>query len=49
MDIQKGYKVLNTYEVYEYEVIKYDPHTRDGGPLADYINMFLKLTAEAGG
>jgi len=36
-------------KVYEYEVTKYDPHTRDGGLFADYINTFLKLKAEASG
>jgi hypothetical protein len=36
-------------EVYEYEVTKYDPHTREGGLFADYIKTFLKLKAEAGG
>ena len=36
-------------EVYEYEVTKYDPHTREGGLFADYINTFLKLKAEASG
>jgi len=36
-------------EVYEYEVNKYDPHTREGVLLADYINMFLKLKYEASG
>ena len=36
-------------EVYEYEVTKYVPHTREGGLFADYINTFLKLKAEASG
>jgi hypothetical protein len=36
-------------EVYEYEVTIYDPHTREGGRFADYINTFLKLKAETSG
>ena len=28
---------------------KYDPHTRDGGLFADYINTSLKFQAEASG
>ena len=34
-------------EVYEYEVTKYEPHTREVGLFAEYINTFLKLKAEA--
>jgi hypothetical protein len=36
-------------EVYEYEVTKFNPHTREGGRFADYINTYLKLKAEASG
>jgi hypothetical protein len=36
-------------EFYEYEVTKYDPHTRGGGLFADYIKTFLKLKVEASG
>jgi hypothetical protein len=36
-------------EVYEYRVIRYDPHTGEGGLFVDYINTFLKLKAEASG
>ena len=47
--IQKGYQVIDIMEVYEYEVTIYDPHTREGGRFADYINTFLKLKAETSG
>ena len=47
--IQKVYKVLEIFEVYEYSVIQYDPRTREDGQFADYINMFLKLKAWASG
>ena len=36
-------------EVYENEMTKYDPHTREGGLFADYINTIVKLKAEASG
>jgi len=39
--IQKGYLFLDISEVYEYEVTKYDPHTREGRLFAEYINTFL--------
>ena len=47
--IQKGYEALDIIEVYEYEVVKYDRQTREGGLLAGYVNTFLKLKAEASG
>ena len=37
LPIQKGYKVLDIIEVYEYEV-KYDPQTREVVLFANYIN-----------
>jgi len=46
---QKGYQVLDIFEVYEYEMTKYDPHTLEGGLFADYINRFPKLKAEDSG
>ena len=41
--IRKGYHVLDIMEVYEYEVMKYDPHTRESGLFAEYNNTSLKL------
>ena len=38
--IEKGYKILDIHEVYEYQVTKY---------IQGYINTFLKLKAEAKG
>jgi hypothetical protein len=38
--VQKGYKVTEVYEVYEYETTQYDPQSRDGGLFVDYINTF---------
>jgi len=38
-----GYKILEIYYVYEYQVIKYNSQTGKGGLFVDYINTFLKL------
>jgi len=43
--VEKGYKVLEIYEVYEYQVTQYNPETGEGGLFVDYINTFLKLKA----
>jgi G:T-mismatch repair DNA endonuclease (very short patch repair protein) len=47
--VQKEYKILQIYEVYEYAVTQYDPKTGQGGLFVQYINTFLKLKAEASG
>jgi hypothetical protein len=49
MAVEKGYKVVEVYEVYEYQTTMYDRQTREGGLFVDYINTFLKLKAEASG
>jgi len=47
LGLEKGYRILQIYEVYEYEVSKYNPETGEGGLFVEYINSFLKLEAEA--
>jgi hypothetical protein len=47
--VQNGYRLLNVYEVYEYQVTRYDKQTGDRGLFALYIDTFLKLKAEASG
>ena len=47
--VEKGYRILDIYEVYEYQVTQYNPETGDGGLFLDYINNFLKLKEEASG
>ena len=42
--VSVGYKILNIYEIWQYEVTQYDPKTNKGGHFADYINTFLKNT-----
>jgi hypothetical protein len=47
--IEKGYKLLDIHEVYQYRVTQYNRETGEGGLFVDYINTFLKLKAEASG
>jgi hypothetical protein len=47
LDEQKGYRLVNLYEVYEYQFTRNDSQTREGGLFAQYIDTFLKLKAEA--
>jgi hypothetical protein len=47
--ISKGYKVLECYEVWEYNVTQYNPKTKSGGIFAEYVNNFLKLKQMASG
>ena len=39
----KGYRILEIYEVYEYQVTQYNHETGQGVLFVDYINTFLKL------
>lgn len=48
--VEKGYRILNIYEVYHWsKTSQYDPVTKTGGLFASYINMFLKIKQEASG
>ncbi|XP_041349362.1 uncharacterized protein LOC121368687 [Gigantopelta aegis] len=48
--MEKGYRVIRVYEVYNWpETMQYEPTTHEGGLFADYINTFLKLKQEASG
>jgi len=49
LGVQKGYRILEIHELYEYNVTRYDPETREGDLFAGYINSFFKLKAEASG
>jgi len=46
--VEKGYRILEIQEVYEYRVNRYDPVTGQGGLFADYIDTFLKIKAQLG-
>ena len=39
--VDKGNKILEILEVYEYQVTWYDPETGNGGLFAEYIDTFL--------
>ncbi|XP_070521947.1 uncharacterized protein [Cardiocondyla obscurior] len=45
--IEKGYLVRAVSEIWQYNVTRYDPTTRQGGLFTDYINCFLQLKQEA--
>ncbi|XP_070515350.1 uncharacterized protein [Cardiocondyla obscurior] len=47
--IEKGYLVRAVNEIWQYNVTRYDPTTRQGGLFTDYINCFLQLKQEASG
>jgi hypothetical protein len=47
--VQKGYHVIEVYEVYKYKVTQYNPQRGRGGLFVEYINTFLKLKAQASG
>jgi hypothetical protein len=47
--VQKGYQIIEVYEMYEYKVRQYNPKTGRGGLFAEYIDTFLKLKSQASG
>ena len=47
--VQKGYKLVEVHEVYEYRVTQYDPQTGTGGLFVQYRDNFLKLKIESSG
>jgi len=47
LSVEKWYRILEIYEVYEYQVTQYNPETGEGGLFVDYINTFLKLKVDA--
>ena len=46
LTIEKGYRILEIYEVYENLVTKYNPETGEGELFVAYVNTFLILNAE---
>ena len=47
--VQKGYEVIEIFEVNEYAVMQYDPQTGQGGLFVEYVDTFIKLKTEARG
>jgi hypothetical protein len=39
--VQKGYRLVKVYVIYEYQVTRYDRQTREGDLFAQYIDSFL--------
>jgi len=47
--VEKGYRILEIHEVYEYQVTQNKRETGEGVLFVDYINTFLKIKADASG
>ncbi|XP_018576210.1 uncharacterized protein LOC108914802 [Anoplophora glabripennis] len=47
--LEKGYKIVEIYEIWKYKIEQYNPNTKSGGLFADYISTFLKLKQQASG
>ncbi|XP_051172370.1 uncharacterized protein LOC127288773 [Leptopilina boulardi] len=45
--VNLGYKIVKIYEIWQYDIVQYDPATREGSLLVSYINNFLKIKQEA--
>jgi hypothetical protein len=45
--VQKGYRILEVYELYEYNITRFDHEAREGGRFAGCIDTFVKSKAEA--
>jgi len=46
---EKGYRILEIYDVYECQVTQYNPETGECRLLVAYMNTFFKQKAEASG
>ena len=47
--VQYGYRILEIFEIWQYQMTKYDPHTKQGGLFAEYISEFYKSKLAASG
>lgn len=47
--LNHGYQLIETFELWLYQVEQYDPKTKRGGIFTEYMKMFLKLKTEASG
>ncbi|KAJ8933580.1 hypothetical protein NQ318_015967 [Aromia moschata] len=47
--VEKGYAILEIYEVWKYQVERYNPELKSGGLFSDYISTFLKIKQQASG
>jgi hypothetical protein len=46
--VVKGYRILEIFEVYEYQITQYSRETNQGGLFVDYINIFKTKTEVSG-
>jgi len=46
---EKGYRIIEIYEVYEYQFTQYNNEAGEGGLFVDYIKNFMKLKADSSG
>jgi len=47
--VENVYRIIEIFEVHEYQITQYSRETDQGGLFVDYINTFLKLKEEASG
>lgn len=47
--LEKGYKIIDVYEIWEYNVTQYDKRTNTEGLFTAMVNKFLKTKQEASG
>lgn len=47
--VSHGYILLDSFELWSYESVKYDRNTGERGLFADYVDNFLKLKQESSG
>ncbi|XP_046397765.1 uncharacterized protein LOC124164478 [Ischnura elegans] len=47
--VRKGYKIIDTAELWQYDCTKFDKAKNSGGLFSNYINTFLKIKMEASG
>lgn len=47
--IEMGYKIITIHEIWEYEVMQYNPKTKQGGVFASYIDNFVKIKVQNSG
>ena len=45
--VEMGYSLIDMFEFWEYNVMRYDNDTNSDGLFAEYINMFVKLKQES--
>ncbi|KAK5643501.1 hypothetical protein RI129_007346 [Pyrocoelia pectoralis] len=47
--IEKGYKILETYEIWQYIIDQYNKDTKTGGLFNEYINKFVGIKQQSSG